>query len=188
MAVLDAALHGRYAHAPRREWGAADVRNDLQAFMADYPVLTSTCHSLRSNVGSRPLLDCVIIDEASQLDVVTAALVLASTRRVVIVGDDRQLSPIVRPLPDTLLPPTSSSDYTRHSALSAVVDRFGDTVPRTLLREHYRCHPAIIGFCNEQFYGGHPIPLNPAEPGPGPMTPLGKAFGPAIYSIAWSKD
>ena len=26
--------------------------------------------------------------------------------------------------------------------------------PQTLLREHYRCHPKIINFCNQQFYGG----------------------------------
>jgi len=27
-------------------------------------------------------------------------------------------------------------------------------VPETLLREHYRCHPKIIDFCNQKFYGG----------------------------------
>ncbi len=26
--------------------------------------------------------------------------------------------------------------------------------PQTLLREHYRCHPKIINFCNQKFYGG----------------------------------
>ena len=26
--------------------------------------------------------------------------------------------------------------------------------PDTLLKEHYRCHPKIIGFCNERFYSG----------------------------------
>lgn len=25
-------------------------------------------------------------------------------------------------------------------------------IPQTLLREHYRCHPKIIGFCNQKFY------------------------------------
>lgn len=27
-------------------------------------------------------------------------------------------------------------------------------IPQTLLREHYRCHPRIINFCNQKFYGG----------------------------------
>ena len=26
-------------------------------------------------------------------------------------------------------------------------------IPETLLREHYRCHPKIIQFCNQKFYG-----------------------------------
>ena len=24
-----------------------------------------------------------------------------------------------------------------------------------MLREHYRCHPRIINFCNQKFYGGN---------------------------------
>lgn len=30
-----------------------------------------------------------------------------------------------------------------------------ENVPSTLLREHYRCHPRIINFCNQKFYGGN---------------------------------
>ena len=29
----------------------------------------------------------------------------------------------------------------------------------TLLREHYRCHPKIIEFCNQQFYDGELISM-----------------------------
>ena len=29
--------------------------------------------------------------------------------------------------------------------------------PVTLLREHYRCHPKIINFCNQKFYHGQLI-------------------------------
>ncbi|MCZ5840898.1 hypothetical protein O5274_25950, partial [Escherichia coli] len=29
----------------------------------------------------------------------------------------------------------------------------------TLLKEHYRCHPKIIQFCNKQFYDNALIPL-----------------------------
>lgn len=28
-------------------------------------------------------------------------------------------------------------------------------IPQTLLREHYRCHPKIINFCNQKFYSGN---------------------------------
>ena len=30
-------------------------------------------------------------------------------------------------------------------------------VKQTLLREHYRCHPKIINFCNQKFYRGELI-------------------------------
>ncbi|WP_139074437.1 AAA domain-containing protein, partial [Xanthomonas bromi] len=30
---------------------------------------------------------------------------------------------------------------------------------RTLLKEHYRCHPRIIQFCNQQFYGNALVPM-----------------------------
>ena len=31
--------------------------------------------------------------------------------------------------------------------------------PVTLLREHYRCHPKIIEFCNERFYDGELVAM-----------------------------
>lgn len=30
-------------------------------------------------------------------------------------------------------------------------------VAQTMLREHYRCHPKIINFCNQKFYNGELI-------------------------------
>src|SRR5690606_41678928 len=41
--------------------------------------------------------------------------------------------------------------YSDHSLLSTLMDML-PTVPKTLLREHYRCHPKIIEFCNQKFY------------------------------------
>jgi hypothetical protein len=36
---------------------------------------------------------------------------------------------------------------------------FKETLPRTLLKEHYRCHPRIIQFCNQQFYDNALVPM-----------------------------
>ncbi|WP_376767457.1 AAA domain-containing protein [Paludibacterium denitrificans] len=30
---------------------------------------------------------------------------------------------------------------------------------QTLLKEHYRCHPRIIQFCNQQFYDNALVPM-----------------------------
>ena len=37
-------------------------------------------------------------------------------------------------------------------------------IPKTLLREHYRCHPKIIGFCNQKFYNNDLIVLTEENP------------------------
>ena len=57
--------------------------------------------------------------------------------------------------------------YKKHSLLSAMITMFPDA-PSTLLREHYRCHPKIIEFCNKKFYDNKLIiltePKNEREP------------------------
>lgn len=42
------------------------------------------------------------------------------------------------------------------SFLQSILDIMPD-VTQTLLREHYRCHPKIINFCNQKFYRGELI-------------------------------
>ena len=57
-------------------------------------MLLSTCHSLRACVPDGYLLDYLIIDEASQLNLLAAGLALSCCRNLVVVGDQRQLEPI----------------------------------------------------------------------------------------------
>ena len=45
-----------------------------------------------------------------------------------------------------------------HSFLQSCVEIFRDA-PVTLLREHYRCHPKIIEFCNQRFYNGELVAM-----------------------------
>ena len=45
-----------------------------------------------------------------------------------------------------------------HSFLQSCLEVFLDD-PVTLLREHYRCHPKIIEFCNQLFYNGELIAM-----------------------------
>ena len=53
-----------------------------------------------------------------------------------------------------------------------------EQVPSTLLKEHYRCHPAIIEFCNRMYYGGQLIPMRvPAEDAPDPLAIIYAAPG-----------
>lgn len=103
--------------------------------------------------------DYVIIDESSQVDILTAAVCCACCRNIIIIGDSRQLPHIVEEqlrakaeeLRDKHRVP-DAYDYVRQNILSSFKRVFGERLPVTLLREHYRCHPLIIDFCNRKYY------------------------------------
>ncbi|WP_171042359.1 AAA domain-containing protein [Sinomonas gamaensis] len=176
--MLRVALRQRYAGQHRTEYDSRSSRQQFGTFSRDYPVILSTCHSLRSSIGEDQLLDYVIIDEASQVDLLTAALALASCRRVVVVGDQRQLPHIVdESAARGAVPPAAEYDYRAHSILTSLRQLYGEGLPATLLREHYRCDPAIIGFCNDKYYRGQLIPLTKSTPGSEPMTIVRTAEG-----------
>lgn len=163
--ALSAALGARYKPLSRAMYSAQTYKlgRAFQNFTRDYPVLLSTCHSLRDSIANGYLLDYLIIDEASQVDLLAAGLALSCCRNLVVVGDLRQLPHIASDAADDLVPPRPAYDYREHSILSSLTGLYRDDLPRTLLREHYRCDPAIIGFCNKTFYEGVLIPFTTSD-------------------------
>lgn len=156
-------LAERYRKAPRRVY--AHLQREASEFIKDYPVVLSTTHSLRSSLGDSIVYEYVIVDESSQVSLCSGMLALSCARRAVIVGDLKQLPNVVdgpaRRMTDALFRQYGVPEEFRvseYSLLRFAARRFPD-IPRTLLREHYRCHPAIIGFCNEKFYNGELIVL-----------------------------
>lgn len=152
-----------------------NLPDDGAAFLKEYPIVLSTTHSLRSCFGDSVLYDYVIVDEASQVSLCPGALAFSCARRAVVVGDLRQLPNVVdgptRRITDMLFRRYQVPEAFRsssHSLLRSVSVRLPGA-PRTLLREHYRCHPAIIGFCNEKFYRGELIVLTRQSEGDMPL-------------------
>lgn len=134
----------------------------FQEFIKTFPVILSTTHALRLSIPQNYLLDYVIIDEASQVDLITGVLALSCCRNVIIVGDTKQLPQITNEKIKTKLKTEAADsvyDYFAHSILSSVISLYGDQLPREILREHYRCHPRIIEFCNQKYYDGELIPF-----------------------------
>ena len=83
----------------------------------------------------------------------------------VIVGDDKQLPNVVSREEAQALNAIQSTynvddryNAVTHSFLQSCVEVFKDA-PVTLLREHYRCHPKIIEFCNQKFYDGELVAM-----------------------------
>ncbi len=127
----------------------------FQEFIKTFPVILSTTYALRRSIPQDYLLDYVIIDEASQVDLLTGALVLSCCRNVVIVGDTKQLVQITDEKIERMLKTTPSRpvyDYFQHNILSSIIGLYENDLPQEILREHYRCHPRIIEFCNKKYY------------------------------------
>ena len=99
----------------------------------------------------------MIIDESSQVDLISAAIAFSVAKRVVLVGDEKQLPHVVK---SQLLPVLNDIfskykladyfDYAKNSILHCALKKEKNIVS-TLLNEHYRCDPQIISFCNKRF-------------------------------------
>ncbi|WP_058306319.1 AAA domain-containing protein [Gracilibacillus massiliensis] len=159
MQLFKASLAKRYGTGGKRLTFSSDALwRNFDTFSKEYPVILSTTHSLRNCAANNYLFDYVLIDEASQVDIVTGALALSCAKNAVIVGDDKQLPNVVTEEikeKSTIIFESYQLDnaynYAEHSLLSSIENLF-DNLPKTLLKEHYRCHPKIISFCNQKFY------------------------------------
>lgn len=156
--LLKDAIASRYTGKQRRQFKLADLYRQSEAFMDAFPVVLSTTYSAKSCISPDNVFDYVIMDEASQVDIKTGALALSCATHAVIVGDDKQLPNVVgkeevlalQAIQETYQVEESYNAIT-HSFLKSCLEVFHDA-PVTLLREHYRCHPKIIEFCNRKFY------------------------------------
>lgn len=142
---------------PSANFGAQDYRTKFDAFVQHFPIICSGTHSIVNSIAPGAILDYMIIDEASLQDIVPGILALGCARNLVVVGDSRQLAHI--PVKIGVPAPSDAYDCERFSLLDSCIAVFGKDLPRTLLKEHYRCHPRIIQFCNQQFYNGVLVPM-----------------------------
>lgn len=163
MAILKDKLARKYkSKKSRRIFDENDLWKESYDVLEEYPVILSTTFSARNSLNTDVVYDYLIMDEASQVDVATGALALSCARNVVIVGDTKQLPNVVtKDVKQKAKAIFDSFDINEgyqftKSFLQSVLDVIPD-VTQTLLREHYRCHPKIINFCNQKFYRGELI-------------------------------
>ena len=163
MVVLKDKLARKYeGNSSRKTFSEDNLWKEPYDVLAEYPVILSTTFSSRNSLNSDVVYDYLIMDEASQVDIATGALALSCARNVVIVGDTKQLPNVVtgdiKAKAKAIFDSFNVSEgyqYT-NSFLQSILDVMPN-VTQTLLREHYRCHPKIINFCNQKFYRGELI-------------------------------
>lgn len=188
--------------------GFSTARRCLSSLSMLYPVLVTTLHSapvmfrtFSGTQGGDPLTDIfdqVIVDESGQALTCVAAPLLNYGRSSLIVGDEKQLKPIEQistgvdegnrneaGLPTVLPEDFSGKDGVfikacyRHTLKTD--SQIGDQVSGIMLREHWRCLPNIINFCNRLCYQGalKPMRPQPKEPLPLPQFSFGHVGFPS---------
>ncbi len=148
--------------APRTVYEFSESQAASLQFLKDYPIVTSTTFSASRCLHPDVMFDFMIMDESSQVSIAEGALAVNQASNAVIVGDVKQLPNVVRTCDIGSLTdifhkylPGNAYNHVNNSFLSSLIKLFPeDLVPQTILKEHYRCSPKIIGFCNNQFYGG----------------------------------
>jgi len=139
--------------------------NTFRSISSLLPIWSVTNLSANGNFPfGESIFDIVIIDEASQSDIISALPLLYRAKQAVIIGDPQQLRHITsisksqdnifmdkhNLLDDDGLRFSYSAQSLYHCARGAVGS---DNV--TVLNEHYRSHYSIIEFSNREWYDGN---------------------------------
>lgn len=162
--LLHEYLRKKYStRGKRKKFGILDLYKKSEEIVDEYPIIFSTTYSIKKCLNPNFQFDYIIMDESSQVDIITGVLALYVAKNAVIVGDLKQLPNVVTTESrDQIENITkrynieSKYNYLQNSFLSSVSKAITDA-PRTLLKEHYRCHPKIIQFCNKKFYNNELI-------------------------------
>ena len=148
-----------YSDRERRNYDKNNYKRNFSYFVKDYPIVLSSTYSIAKCTQAGFLFDYLIVDEASQVNMASALLSMNVAKNIIVVGDIKQLPQIddstfkddnEQLLKDLMIPKEYS--YYGNSIMSSLLALYGDSIPKQMLKEHYRCAPEIINFCNKEFY------------------------------------
>jgi superfamily I DNA and/or RNA helicase len=156
---------GKSKHAPeKRRLLQAATQRAKNAIPVWIMQLQKVSETIPSEVG---IFDVVIIDEASQSDI-RAFLALIRGKKVIVVGDPEQVSPlnigvdvtqIQNKIKEYLSDIPSGDYYDLKTSIYDIAKLTLGSNSELMLKEHFRCLPEIIKFSNDLCYGGKIIPL-----------------------------
>ncbi len=144
--------------------GLTDRRTRPKAFeqlaRLGFPIAVTTLSTGQNLPLSASVFDTLVVDEASSCDPASFLPLLYRARRVVIVGDPKQLDHVTRerwkrvsPVPQLRSVTGGPVEASFGVSAFALVHQLGGR-ESFWLTDHFRCPPPIIAFANETFYGG----------------------------------
>ena len=178
---IDQLHKGTGKHAPRYR---REAQEHLSKCREAVPAWIMPLHRVWETVSpAANLFDVVVVDEASQCGFDAFPLFYLG-KTIVIVGDDKQISPSIGRFVDldavVALREEFLSDFEHKESFGVERSLFDQGrlrygTRRIVLREHFRCMPEIIRFSNDLCYADTPlIPLR--QYGPDRLTPLERIF------------
>lgn len=160
-----AAGRGRKSAAWRRE-----INRLLPACQQAVPVWVMMIQDALLNFSTASKFDVIVVDEASQADM-TALPLLYMGKKVIVVGDDRQVTPLAVGTSESAVDALCARHlegrvkeprlYDSRLSLYGLVQSMA--FPAHMLVEHFRSVPEIIGWCSRLSYAGTIRPLRDAS-------------------------
>lgn len=132
--------------------------DNLKLLQRIFPIILTTNQSAYRMGSQGNNFDLTIIDEAGQSSIGYALYAISRGERLLLVGDNNQLRPVV------VLPPETNKalfkkyevkeayNYAVNSILSTM-EKLDNISKFVMLRYHYRSRKAIIKFSNYKYYG-----------------------------------
>ncbi len=131
--------------------------SNLKSLLELFPIILTTNMSAPRLGSPKPHFDLTIIDEASQCSIGCALFPIIRGDRLLLVGDQNQLTPVV------ILNPVLNKKLLKKYQVSQVYSYLDNSIIKVmiqvdiiskfiLLRYHYRCAPKIIHFSNLKYY------------------------------------
>ena len=148
---------------PKNRQGWLKFMQELVEILDFFHIWIVTNLSARKSIPLEPaIFDLVVIDESSQCDILSALPLLFRAKRMVIIGDPKQLQHICllndktemliskKHNVENFLTEWSYKNRSIYDLTASMLLEKGENP--ILLNEHYRCHPDIIGFSNKTIY------------------------------------
>lgn len=179
VAYVDAVQNKKFTYGHTQDKSEKYIHAALQAMNVWSCTLKSLAATFPLQVN---LFDYVIFDEASQIDLPSAAPALYRAKRLVVVGDENQLNHIAK-IHDRTEQELAATYNLEGAPFYPALTRYTDTSlfnsarkalnePEHELKNHYRSNAQIAGLFSSIFYGGklkvhEPVANLPADITPG---------------------
>ncbi|MCL6441868.1 MAG: hypothetical protein K6T83_00135 [Alicyclobacillus sp.] len=190
---------GRWLEVMQNDTNARSLDDELRIASMIAPFVVATIHRLPT-LANHPRMkagafaDLVILDEAGQASVELAAASISCGKRVVAVGDGKQLEPVrsvekseddilhrlygIEGIHETL---TISGGHALAALSACSIYPKEDGMSGVQLLYHYRCLEPIIQYCNHLCYEGKLVPSRPAPKKPLPWPPISYVLTDKTY-------